>query len=102
MGRRGERGSAGPVPAGSNVVREAKLFMNGRSQAVRLPADCRFEGDSVYAKKWRGVVILLPKNDPWEPLKESLGTFSSDFMAERDQAGVQTRPELDALFDPEE
>ncbi|MBI4545199.1 MAG: AbrB/MazE/SpoVT family DNA-binding domain-containing protein [Gemmatimonadetes bacterium] len=79
-------------------MREARLFMNGRSQAVRLPADCRFEGDSVYVKKWRGGVILLPKENPWQPLLDSLGTFSPDFMAARAQPGVQGRPALDALF----
>lgn len=87
------------APAGSHMVREAKLFMNGRSQAVRLPADCRFDGDSVYVKKWRGAVVLLPKENPWEPLLESLGTFSPDFMETREQAAAQGRPALDELFD---
>ena len=87
------------APRGSSVLREAKLFLNGRSQAVRLPADCRFEGDSVYAKKWRGTVILLPKTDPWKPLRESLGTFSSDFLTDRDQMTAKDRPELDSMFD---
>jgi antitoxin VapB len=86
-------------PEGSTMMREAKLFMNGRSQAVRLPADCRFEGDSVYVKKWRGAVILLPRDNAWGPLLESVGSFSPDFMEGRDQAGSQGRPELDALFE---
>ena len=90
------------VPGDSSIVREAKLFMNGRSQAVRLPADCRFEGDAVYAKKWRGVVILLPKDDPWKPLRESLGTFSDDFMEVRGRGPRQGRTGLDSLFDSEE
>jgi antitoxin VapB len=73
--------------------------MNGRSQAVRLPAEYRFSGDSVYVKRWRGAVILLPKRNPWAPLVESLGKFSSDFMNERAQPAAQERPELDTLFD---
>ena len=85
-------------PEGSAVLREAKLFLNGRSQAVRLPADCRFEGDSVYAKKWRGTVILIPKGDPWQPLRESLGAFTPDFIADRDQPS-EDRPSLDTVFD---
>jgi len=96
-GRGGRRKQAAPV--GSSMVREAKLFMNGRSQAVRLPADCRFEGDSVYVKKSRGAVILLPMDNAWGPLLESVGSFSPDFMAKREQAGSQGRPELDALFE---
>ena len=82
-------------------MREAKLFMNRRSQAVRLPADCRFDGDAVYAKKWRRAVVLLPKETAWEPLLESLGEFSDDFLIERDQ-GVQGRPEIEDLFEHEE
>lgn len=87
------------APERSSVVREAKLFMNGRSQAVRLPADCRFEGDSVYVKKWRGSVILLPKDNPWQPLLDSLGTFSPDFLETRVQPEVQDRDALEGLFD---
>jgi antitoxin VapB len=81
------------------TVTEAKLFMNGRSQAVRLPVEYRFAGDSVYVKRWRGAVILLPKRHPWAPLIESLGTFSSDFMRDRAQPATAERPGLDALFD---
>ena len=98
MARSARRG-AGAAPEGSSVVREAKLFMNGRSQAVRLPADCRFAGDSVYVKKWRGSVILLPKDDAWQPLLESLGTFSPDFLASRDQGRAQDRGALDEVFE---
>ena len=84
----------GSVPAGA--VTEAKLFMNGRSQAVRLPAAYRFAGDAVYVKRWRGAVILLPKTDPWKPLVESVGRFSADFLRDREQpAGSDTRPGLD-------
>jgi antitoxin VapB len=46
-------------------MRTAKLFKNGRSQAVRLPKDFRFEGEEVYVKKIEGGVMLLSKADPW-------------------------------------
>ena len=89
MARR--KASASGTPAGSSIFREASLFWNGRSQAVRLPADCRFEGDSVYVKQWRGSVVLLPKANAWQPLLDAVGTFSTDFMAERDQGMAQDR-----------
>ncbi|HEY2546125.1 MAG TPA: AbrB/MazE/SpoVT family DNA-binding domain-containing protein [Candidatus Acidoferrum sp.] len=38
----------------------AKLFKNGRSQAVRLPREFRFEGDSVRVRKVPGGVLLEP------------------------------------------
>lgn len=87
------------MPRDAVTVSEAKLFTNGRSQAVRLPAAYRFTGDSVYVKRWRGAVILLPKRDPWAPLVDSLGGFSADFMKHREQPAEQAREGLDGLFD---
>ncbi len=69
----------------------AKLFINGRSQAVRLPKDCRFEGSEVYVKKYGDMVLLLPKDDPWAPLLDSLDQFSEDFMEDRQQPPPQQR-----------
>ena len=72
----------------------AKLFANGRSQAVRLPKDCRFEGSEVYIKKFGNMVILLSREDPWAPLIDSLDQFSDDFMDERGQPEQQVRDTL--------
>jgi antitoxin VapB len=58
----------------------AKLFVNGRSQAVRLPKDYAFSGKEVYIKKVGRVVMLIPKDEPWEPFFESLNKFTDDFM----------------------
>ena len=46
----------------------AKLFENGRSQAVRLPKECRFEGDEVMINKVGDVVFLIPKDNEWAGL----------------------------------
>ena len=72
-------------------MQTAKLFTNGRSQAVRLPKECRFTGDDVYIKKYHDIVLLLPKDSPWASLLQSLGHFSPDFMDERDQPAPQDR-----------
>lgn len=72
----------------------AKLFQNGHSQAVRLPKEFRFEGTEVYVKKIGNAVLLLPYDDPWQPLLESLDKFSEDFMQERNQPISQTREDL--------
>ncbi len=72
----------------------ARLFSNGRSQAVRLPKECRFRGRDVYVHKFEGAVILIAKNDPWSSLLGSLGHFSGDFMEERNQPTPQTRKAL--------
>jgi len=46
----------------------AKLFWNGRSQAVRLPAEFRFAGDEVYVRRdpATGDVILSSRADAWD------------------------------------
>ena len=50
--------------------------MNGRSQAVRLPAEFRFEGKEVYIERQGDTVILRPK-------PESLGQWLEDFYVDR-------------------
>jgi antitoxin VapB len=40
----------------------AKLFINGRSQAVRLPKTYRFEGNEVYIKKVSKGILIMPKD----------------------------------------
>ena len=74
----------------------AKLFKNGRSQAVRLPREYSLPGDEVYVKKIDGVVMLIPKNeDPWQPLLDSLEKFSDDFFNfKRDQGILQKRTDI--------
>ncbi len=75
-------------------MQQAKLFQNGQSQAVRLPKDFRFEGDSVAIKRVGKAVVLLPYNEPWDTLLESLSMFSSDFMNERSQPPVDVREDF--------
>lgn len=75
-------------------MQTAKLFNNGRSQAVRLPKELRFSGEDVYVKKIGNMVILLSKDDPWSPLISSLDQFSADFMNTREQPPQDVREEL--------
>lgn len=63
----------------------AKLFMSGRSQAVRLPKEYRFDGGEVFVKRVGDAVVLLPCEDSWRTLYDSLGSFSEDFMEDREQ-----------------
>ena len=60
-------------------MQTAKIFINGRSQAVRLPKDFRFSGNDVFIKKIGKMVVLLPKDDPWSSLVKSLDQFTDDF-----------------------
>lgn len=76
-------------------MKTAKIFQNGRSQAVRLPREYRFQGKEVYVRRIGNAVILLPKEDPWRSLLDSLDAFSEDCFSERRQPEIQTREELD-------
>ena len=60
----------------------AKVFTNGGSQAVRLPKSCRFEQDEVLVNRVGNVVMLMPKDDPWASMLQSLDMFTDDFLAE--------------------
>lgn len=66
-------------------MKTAKLFQNGQSQAVRLPKEFRFNGDKVYVKKMGNALMIIPYQNSWQTLFDSLGQFSDDFMTERAQ-----------------
>ena len=75
-------------------MKTAKLFQNGRSQAVRLPKEFRFTGNEVFIKKQGNAVVLIPTLDPWNSLIYSLDLFSDDFMESREQPQEQIREEM--------
>lgn len=73
----------------------AKVFENGRSQAVRLPKDYRFDDDEVVINKIGDIVLLMPKNSRWNNMLQSLDLFSDDFMKDgRNQSINQERESL--------
>lgn len=73
-------------------MQTAKLFVNGRSQAVRLPKEFQFSGDDVFIQKHGDAVILMPHDKTWEIFLHGLNSFSEDFMEEgREQGQNQKR-----------
>ncbi len=60
----------------------AKIFMNGGSQAVRLPRTCRFKEDEVLVNRIGNIVILYPKEERWESMLRSLDLFTEDFLSD--------------------
>ena len=73
----------------------AKLFRNGRSQAVRLPAEYRFEGSEVYVRRdpVTGDVILSRRPESWGDFFELMKTVDvpEDFLAARKDSPPQKR-----------
>jgi antitoxin VapB len=85
---------------GAEMTAVAKLFMNGRSQAVRLPSEFRFEGTEVNVRRdpETGDVILseIKKEKSWDEFFRIVDALDlpEDFMKDRDQG----TPERDDIF----
>jgi antitoxin VapB len=77
------------------MPKTAKLFRNGRSQAVRLPAEYRFEGSEVYIRRdpENGDVILSRRPESWKEFFELMTNVEvpDNFMADRKDAPPQKR-----------
>jgi antitoxin VapB len=77
------------------MPRTAKLFRNGRSQAVRLPSEYRFEGSEVYVRRnpENGDVILSRRPESWRDFFQLVKTLDlpADFLADRKNTPPQKR-----------
>ena len=69
----------------------AKIFENGRSQAVKLPKECGFSSDEVLVNKIGDIVILLPKSSNWDSFAAAIDMFSYDFMNDKRDDSLQER-----------
>ena len=68
----------------------AKVFMNGRSQAIRLPKQFRVRTREVFLKKTpEGFTVV--ERDPWEIFEEGCKELSDNFMSERVQPPLEKR-----------
>lgn len=76
-------------------MEKAKLFMNGGSQAVRLPKSYRFDDDEVLINKIGDTVLIFPKRKPLEGMLQAIEGFSDDFLREEiEKLPVQEREGL--------
>ena len=77
-------------------MQTAKIFMNGQSQAVRLPKEFRFNGKEVYIKKVGNMVLLIPQDKAWDSFIEGLNSFTPDCFSERRvQPPLEKREDID-------
>jgi len=72
-------------------MKTAKIFKNGRSQAVRLPKEFRFDCDEVFVHRQGDKVILSAKEPGWDEFFDSVSVFGEDFLAEREDLPPQER-----------
>lgn len=102
-GQKGRPAGFGEAPASWPQEATAKLFMHGRSQAVRLPKAFRFEGTEVRAVRVGRVVILEPiEKKPFDPEAfwaeiDALG--GRDFMPDGPPEDPPTQPDQRKFFD---
>lgn len=69
----------------------AKVFENGRSQAIRLPKKFRVEGEEVYVQRLGSIVMLIPKDASWQTFLDGLNNFSDDFLSQGREKTKQNR-----------
>jgi antitoxin VapB len=76
-----------------NMTVMAKVFQNGRSQAIRIPKEFRVNTDEVYIDKVGDTLILKPKNsNKWDAFFKALESVDThDFMTDRKQLPIQER-----------
>ena len=72
-------------------MQTAKVFRNGRSQAIRLPKEFRVDTDEVYLKRTPEGFLVITR-DPWDVFLEGVKELSDDFFESgRDQPAIQER-----------
>lgn len=69
----------------------AKIFMNGRSQAVRLPKEFRFDTNEVFISKQGDKVIISAKEPSWDEFFNCQSSFGDDFLNDREDSLPQER-----------
>jgi antitoxin VapB len=69
----------------------AKIFMNGRSQAVRLPKEYRFDTDEVYISRQGQNIIISEKRPTWDEFFDSKPAFDDGFLSDRFDTQPQER-----------
>ncbi len=69
----------------------AKILNRGGRQTVQLPKGVSINSKEVFIKVIGDALILIPKDNPWQTLLESLDEFSDDFMERREQTKIDKR-----------
>lgn len=76
-------------------MHSTRIFMNGASQAVRLPAEYRFENPEVCITRIGSMVIIYPKDQAWDLLQSAIGSVTDDFKRPEQGAPDHDLSELD-------
>ena len=74
-----------------------RVFQNGNSQALRIPQELRTETKEYCINKIGDTYIAYPAEDPWAPARQVIGSFSDDYMEERNQPSWSRVSDREAL-----
>ena len=74
-----------------------RVFQSGNSQALRIPQEIRTDKKEFNIQKIGDIYIAFPEGDPWAPVRQVIGTFPSDYMADREQPSWESIAEREAL-----
>jgi len=72
----------------------ARVIQSGRTQTIRLPKGYWVNDKKVFVKRMGNAIVLIPHNDPWRSLFESVHKFTDDFMEQREQPEQQIRESM--------
>ena len=75
----------------------AKVFQSGNSQAIRIPREAQTDRQEFFIQKLGDGFVLFPTDDPWFPLRHSIGAIPDDFMEDREQPAWDGIPEREGF-----
>lgn len=75
----------------------AKVFQSGNSQAIRIPKEMQTTVKEFIIRKVGECIYLLPADDPWALLRQSIGAADEDISFDRDQPMLDDLSERDTL-----
>ena len=76
------------------MAKTARVFMNNRSQAVRLPKEFHFSVSEVFIRKVGDDVILSPRPESWDDYLRDASVAPADYMEGVGDLPLQERPSL--------
>ena len=79
------------------IMTTTRVFKNGNSQAIRIPQEMRTDEKEFYIAKVGDAYIAFPSDDPWMPTRQAIGSFSDDFMSDRQQPSWESMPTREEL-----
>lgn len=77
------------------VMETIEIRSTRNGQEISIPKELKIDDNKVYLKKVGNALYLIPFNNPWQNMQDSLANFTDDFMNERIQPEGQIREPFD-------